>query len=303
MGRRLLFALLSASLLVGLAPVTEPAVGKHRAKHAKKRLSIARFASDTGAEPNPRGFWGNIECENDGRHQLIGSGGDPNPTITGEAQGNDSFRRLTVFDGDDFWGERCELGSETRKNTPTAVYREGTHWITEISARLPQAFPYDEDTWQVVLQMKQAAPAANSSGTPVLSLDAYDGQWHLRQSLSAREASDSRELWSGPITGDTWTRFSFDVHYSRNPSRGSVAISADLNGDGDFADSGESSGQMRTYTLKVELPGGGRDGIKPGQSIPSHLHSGLYHDEDLSCPPPTGCYMDLDNVQLLRIGA
>lgn len=294
MGRRPLLALLSLSLLLALAPVTEHAVGK-------QRLSDIPFTSDTAVDPNPHGLWGDVECEDDGRHQLVASGGDPNPVITGEAQGNDSFRRLTVFDGDNYWGERCELGKETRKSR-TLVYREGTRWITAFSVRLPQAFPFELDRWQVVMQMKQAAPAANSSGTPMLSLHAFDGRWRLNQSLSIRESSDSRELWSAPISRNTWTRFAFDVRYSRKSSRGSIAVSADVNGDGDFADPGEASRRFRTSTLKVEVPGGERDGIKPGRSIASHLHAGVYHDPDVPCPPPIGCYMDLDNVQLMRVG-
>ena len=298
MGRRILLTLLSASLLCALTPLADLAAAKHKARHAKQRPAPA-FASDTAADPSPLGFWGEIECAEESRHQLIATGGDRHPTITGEAQGNDSFRRLTVLDGDDYWGERCELGNDSRKGQ-TTVYTEGTRWITALSARLPQAFPFQLDTWQVVMQMKQAGPAANSSGTPVLSLDAYGGRWRFRQSLSVRQASDSRELWSAPVTGNTWTRFSFDIRYSRKPGRGAVNISADLNGDGDFTDYGESSGVIRTYTLKLETRGGDRDGLKPGSSIPSHLRAGMYHDEEIPCPSPTGCYVDLDNVQLMR---
>jgi hypothetical protein len=58
---------------------------------------------------------------------------------------------------------------------------------------------------------------------------------------------------------------------------------------------------MRTYTLKREIRGGGRDGIAPGKSIPSHLRAGLYHDEGYSCPESSGgCSVDVDNVQVVR---
>jgi hypothetical protein len=290
---------MSASLLLAMGPITNAAMAG-KAKKAKKRQAVPAFASDTAADPSPLGFWGEIHCAESDRHQLVSSGGDQHATITGEAQGNESFRRLTVMDGDEFWGERCELGEEGSK-APTTVYREGMRVITQMSVRLPTTFPLGVDSWQAVMQMKQT-DAANSSGTPVLELDAYDGYWRLRQSLSPREASDSRELWAAPVSAGTWTRFSFDVRYSRKPSRGAITVSADLNGDGDFLDAGEVSGTMRTYTLKVELPGGGRDGVKPGSSIPSHLRAGVYHDEEYSCPSPTGCSMDLDNVQILRVG-
>lgn len=304
MPRRLAPLALSAWLLLALGPVGELPVGPvgsaDAAKRGQKAQAGAPFASDTAADPSPVGFWGEVECVNDGRHQLISSGGDRHPTITGAPQGNDSFRRLSVVDGDDYWGERCELGDDNSKGR-TTVYREGTRWITQMSARLPaDAFPFALNTWQVVMQMKQAAPAANSGGTPVLSLDAYDGRWRFRQSLSPRQAGDSRELWSAPAAAGSWTRFSFDIRYSRKSSRGAVNVSADLNGDGDFLDNGESSGTIRTYTLKVETQGGSRDGVKPGQSIASHLRTGIYHDDSIDCPPPEGCYIDLDNVQVLR---
>ena len=304
MGRRLLLALLSASLLLALGVVVELPVGSTDAAVAKKRAKKSRatpsLVSDTASAVDPLGFWGEIDCVDERRHQLISTGGDQHPTITGEDQGNDSFRRLTVMDGDENWGERCELGDNDHQTGRTAVYREGSRWVTQLSVRLPTDFPLDDDTWQVIMQMKQTGPSANSGGTPVLELDAYDGEYRLRQSLSTRDAGDSRELWSAPVTTGRWTRFSFDVRYSRNPARGSIAVSVDLNGDGDFLDAGEQSGTMRTYTLKVETPGGERDGIKPGKSIPSHLRAGVYHDEEYSCP--SGCYVDLDNVQMMRAG-
>jgi hypothetical protein len=300
--RALAAAFASAVLVAGpateltLGPGTAPA-GKHKngkVRHGKSGL----VASDTGSSASPYGFWGDVECASDQRHQLIASGGDQHPTVTGEAQGNDSFRRLSVFDGDDHWGERCQLGDDNSKGRAT-FYREGQHVITQVSARLPTEGPLALDAWQVVLQMKQAGPAANSGGTPVLSLDAYDGRWRFRQSDSVRAAEDSHELWSAPATAGRWTRFSFDVRYSRRPSKGFVSVSADLNADGDFLDPGETSPRIRTYTLKVELPGGSPDGIRPGQSIPSHLSAGVYHDPEIPCPQ--GCYVDLDNVQVLRV--
>lgn len=204
-----------------------------------------------------------------------------------------------MIDGDDYWGERCELGDDSRKG-PTTFYREGQRRITQISLRLPSpGFPLGAETWQTVIQMKQSGPAANSGGTPVLELSAYEGSWRLRQSKSPGAASDSRQLWSAPASVSAWTRFSFDIRYSSKRSRGFVIVSADLNSDGDFLDPGETSPRVRTYTLKVETAGGGRDGIRPGRSLVSHLSTGIYHDPAISCLPPLGCYTDIDNVQVL----
>ena len=278
------------------APVQAGAKAKH--KDRVKRHGSRLIASDTSADPNPDHFWGRNYCANDQRVQDNTSGGDQHPTATGAPQGDSAFRSLTVFDGDDIWGERCELGWDSAKS-PTAFYQPGYHRLTAISVRLPSNFPLGAFAWQAVVQMKQV-PANNEGGTPVFELDAYGGRWRLRQSLSRYSASDMRQLWSAPARLNFWTRFLFDVRYSARKKRGYIRLGADLNGDGDYADPGELSPGFRTYTLKVETPGGAPDGIKPGHAIPSHLRAGLYHDTAIPCPAPAGCSVDIDNVQVLR---
>jgi Polysaccharide lyase len=291
----------AVALALGIAASGGPAVAgpvaDPDASASGKRSRV--IASDTAASADPVPFWGEIECENDSRHEWIESGGDPHLTATGASQGNDAFRRLHVVDGDDFFGERCELGNNNR-GAPTAFYREGRRRITKFSLRLPPGFPVDVFTWQVVMQMKQAGPAANSTGTPVIELGAYDGHWRLSQSASPGLTSSGRKLWTAPASLGVWTRFSFDVRYSRHRRKGYIKVKADLNGDGDYKDAGEKVPRIRTYTLKVEIPGGGADGIPAGRSIPSHLRAGIYHDPAVQCDAPDGCYIDLDNVQVVR---
>ncbi len=53
-------------------------------------------------------------------------------------------------------------------------------------------------------------------------------------------------------------------------------------------------------TLKRETTGGTDDGIAPGESIPSHLRVGIYHNPAIACPPPSGCSTQVDNVQVVR---
>jgi hypothetical protein len=268
-------------------------------KHRPQAPGPAVVFSDTGALPDPTPIWGKIDCQNQSRAQQITTGGDTHLTATGAPQGDTAFRRLSVLDGDDVYGERCELGEDYR-DSPTVLYRQGQHRITELSVRLPSTFPLSVFTWQVVMQMKQRFPAANSSGTPVLELDAYDGRWVLRQSLSRKAISDSRVLWSVPAQTDFWTRFIFDVRYSDQKKDGYIRVGADLNGDGDVSDAGELSRGIHTYTLKIETPGGDPDGLKAGRPIPSHLRAGIYHDGAIRCPSPLGCQVDIDNVQVLR---
>lgn len=288
--------LAALALVTLLAPVTGTAKSKkhkHRAKGGAKVVF-----SDPGTNPDPASIWGKVDCANQSRAQQFLSGGDTHLTATGNAPGDSAYRRLTVIDGDHVYGERCELGLDNSKG-PTALYRQGQHRLTEISIRLPSAFPLGVYTWQDVMQMKEAWPFTNSSGSPVLELDAYNGRWVLGQSLSAGETPDSRALWSAPSRANFWTRFAFDVRYSDN-EKGYIRVGVDLNGDGDFADPGERSRGFHTHTLKREMPGGEPDGLKPGQAIPSHLRAGVYHDPLIPCPAPTGCPIDIDNVQVVN---
>ncbi len=284
------------ALVVVSAPGQAGAKGKH--KHRDKRRGSRLIASDTGANLDPNPFWGRNYCANDRRVQQFTTGGDPHPTATGAPQGDSAFRRLTVIDGDNVFGERCELGWDDRRS-PTAFYRPGKHRITQASVRLPSGFPLGVDTWQTVIQMKQSGPANNSGGTPVLEVDARGGRWRLFQSVSRDDAGDSRQLWSAPAATGVWTRFSFNVRYSTSKKKGFISLGIDLNGDGDFSDPGERSPGFHTYTLKRETAPGGY-GLRPGQAIPSHLRAGIYHNSSIACPPPAGCSVDLDNVQVLR---
>jgi Polysaccharide lyase len=272
------------------------AIAKKKRNH--KSQAPALVFSDTGVA-DPAQLWGKVDCESDLRAQQISGGGDTHLTAMGSLQGNSAFRRLSVLDGDDIFGERCELGWDNRGG-PTALYKRGGHRLTELSIRLPSAFPIGADTWQAVMQMKQTGPSNNSSGTPVLDLDAFAGRWRLRQSTSRGASSESRQLWSAPAQENFWTRFAFDVRYSDRKKGGYIRVGADLNGDGDFADPHELSPGFHTYTLKVETPGGSPDGLKAGRAIPSHLRAGIYHDSAIPCLPLSGCQVDIDNVQVIR---
>ncbi len=253
-------------------------------------------ASDTASTPDPIPFWGFIACQNRSEVQQLGSGGDPYLTAIGASQGNSTYRRMTTFDGDNpsGWGERCELGKNDRSG-PTAFYHEGQQRATFISLRLPSNFPLDADAWQTVMQMKQAQPSHDAGpGPPILFIGAFNGRW--------RVDGENGSFWSFPAQSGVWTRFAFDVYYSQDPDRGWLQVSADLNGDGDFDDPGERSPVIHAATLATEVaaPGSSADGLAPGAPIPSHLRAGIYHDPSIPCPPPSGCSVEVDNVQVLK---
>ena len=252
-------------------------------------------SSDTGATPDAAALWGQVECETASRHQLIPSGGDAHATALGAAQGNDSFRRLTVVDGDDWAGERCELGrnenryGENGANGTFALYKEGQHRITFISLRAESSLPTGVPNWQTVLQMKQAQPADGGGEGPILELQLRSGRYYLE--------SPTGTYWSAPATPGAWTRIALDVTYSQDPAVGAVTMYLDANGDGDVADPGEQGPTTHAATLKPEAQGTTADSLATGTSIPSHLRTGIYHDASINCQ--SGCSIDVDNVQVV----
>jgi hypothetical protein len=260
--------------------------------------------NDTSATVDPNaGLWGSIDCANSSRYQFEQSGGDPTATATGESQGNDAFRALTALDGDDYYGERCELGHNSSRyginrasqtNGTFNLYEDGQQRVTFFSERYPDNFSTQVNAWQTIMQMKQAQPADNAGMGPVLELQLYGGKLRLQNSW--------HQMWTtNAPDSDKWIRYAMDVNYSTDPNVGSVQVYVDLNGDGDFLDSGEQSPLLHMQTLLVETdgPNGTSDGLAPGDAIPDHLRLGLYHNPSIACPPPSGCSVDVDNVQVV----
>jgi hypothetical protein len=252
------------------------------------------IASDTSSDPNPIPFWGAIECENSSRYSYDSSGGDTHLTASGAAQPDGAYRTMTTIDGDDTWGERCELGKNDNRTGPTVFYREGQHRVTFISMRLPSNFPLSTNSWQTVMQMKQTQPSNDDCCGPEIEMEARSGKWVVVDSW--------HELFSFPARSNTWTRFAWDVYYSQDPAKGWIQVSADLNGDGDFNDPGERSPVIHTATLRTEpapAAGAADVGLPAGAPIPSHLRAGIYHDPSIPCPAPSGCSVEVDNVQVV----
>ena len=161
----------------GKPPVgTKPPPG-YRPPQPKCLLNPCRvIASDTAANPDPLPFWGAIDCvePKSARYATPQTGGDPQPTANGTPQFNTAYRRTTVFDGDNFFGERCELGQNSWQHGPVAFYREGDHMVTYFSLRLPANFPLAVFDWQGGMQIKQAQESDGGGGVPILSLSAFE---------------------------------------------------------------------------------------------------------------------------------
>lgn len=234
---------------------------------------------DLATDPDPIPLWGDIDAVSPTRHQWFARGGpDGGP-----------FRRMTALDGDLYHGnsERAELGDsdylfEDGKSDTFYLYRAGMRRVTSYWMRLPSNFPMNSNQWQVVMQMKQTDPATNADGTPVISLQAIQDQWILKQSTSSGPAEETRVLWRTPATVGAWTHITVDATYSTDPAAGRFAITI----------GGASSTVLRTYNLKYEVNPAGPE-LRAGDPIPSHLRLGIYHE-----PSMPGTSVDIAQVQI-----
>ncbi len=260
--------------------------------------------SDTAGKADPiAGLWGSIECAAATRYEYMRGNGDRGRTATGARQHNDAYRRLRVISGDQFFGQRCELGRNSstfgvnragQTNGTFDLYRDGQHRITFVSERYPKTFSRDAGVWQAVMQMKQAQPADNGGGGPILELDIDRGRLRL--------INRWQQVWStrAPVKNH-WIRYALDVRYSTSADTGRLKLYVDRNSDGDALDRGEQSPLLRLPTMLAETdgPNGTSDGYAPGDPIPDHLRVGIYTSPDAPCAPPGGCAVDVDDVQVV----
>lgn len=145
---------------------------------------VAIHYNSRAADPAPK--WGAIDCERASRQQRRTGSDHPHPTALGVPDGNVFWRQMEVRDGDDFYGERSELGRNEHRDGDSGtftLFQPDTRRITLFSWWLPRSFDLTTENWQVVAQMKQANPSdLAESGTdygyrPVLAMIADNGRW------------------------------------------------------------------------------------------------------------------------------
>ena len=231
-------------------------------------------------------FWGAVECDLDddpsavSGERTVPSGGDPQPSATGRPPGDDSFRELVTHAGDDYFGERCEIGrNDFREEPNTVFYREGEHLLTFVSVRLPDGFPVEtESTFQGVVQMKQTQPSDVGDEAPPIALGMYQGRWQLFSGtgspLSAEEDGTvigARRSKPGCGRGSSSTSCTRATR-----RRAGCSSTRDLNGDGDYGDARESSPvfgddePMATLRPEVEEKAPTRTSTGWNRAIPCH---------------------------------
>jgi polysaccharide lyase-like protein len=232
---------------------------------------------DDCSNPDPSSLW-----NPDGPFDIEGSGSTQHFSIGGPSNG--PFRRISTQ------GKRWELGYNSHVLASDGslrtfwLYREGDHAITEWWLRLAPDFPLSTYRWQVIAQMKQSGPSVASGGYPVPSFEAREGQIQVQH--NGTDATPG--LPRLPITAGIWTPIKIEATYSQDPAKGSVQLSV----------GNQTSAVAHFPTLKPEHAPPGDGGtldpnLRPGESIPSHLRMGVYHDAALR-----GTYIDIAGIRV-----
>ena len=281
--RALLVLAVSEGLLAAGQANIASAVASTPADPPPPPPTLKVLREDDCSNPDPKPLWspdGPLDAASPSRFtHFTGGGPDGGP-----------FRRITVDEGDNVWGERAELGYNSHVLASDGslrtfwLYREGDHAVTEWWLRLAPDFPLSTSRWQVIAQMKQSGASVASGGYPVLSFEAREGQIQVQH--NGTDATPG--LPRLPITAGVWTPIKVEATYSQNPAKGSVQLSV---GD-------QTSAVAHFPTLKPEQSPPGDGGtidpnLKPGESVPSHLRMGVYHDAALP-----GTYIDIAGIRV-----
>ena len=194
--------------------------------------------------------WANYSCQDGTRVQEVTS-----PV----AQGQRAYS-IELRDGDNSYGERCELGmgNPTRNGFP--LFHEGDERWISFQVYLPDDYPINANSWNVFYQQKQLG----SMGTPVIAMEVNRGRFTLVNSNNNGVSGDKYQLWSGPAAANRWVWFTVHTKFSPDASAGSIELFGDLDGQGMKLLMPET----HTYTMKQDN----------GTPVPVHARIGMYRD-------------------------
>jgi hypothetical protein len=220
------------------------------------------LAEDDCTNPDPIPLWRSLDAADPSRHVWLPSGG---PT-------GGPYRSLTVKDGDNFYGERCELGHNLLGDT-FHESKEGDHNIVEEWFRLPTGFPLVMTNWQTISQQKEI----ENYTAPI----APEGVAHEKQvrggKLFIRKFWVDLEPKGIPITTGIWYCSAVEMLHSADPAKGFLRHT--LNG--------VQGAIYKGQTLAVETA--------TGRAIPNHVRRGIYHD-----PAVPSCSIDIGPTRVIQ---
>jgi len=226
-------------------------------------LSLAAFAStasarvlwNANAERAWNEEWANYSCQDGSRVQQVQA-----PA----AQGSRAYR-LEVRDGDDSYGERCELGQGNPTRTGFPLFNDGDERWISFQTYLPDDYPTHLRTWNVFMQLKQL----HSFGTPAVSMEIQDGNFVLMNSDTNGTSSNTVRRWQGPAIKNRWVKFTLHVKFSPDARVGYIELYGDLDGGG------VKQLMQRTYMHTMKVDGN-------GATVQSHSRIGLYRNPAVS---------------------
>src|SRR6476661_3925989 len=168
-------------------------------------LVVASSASagvlqSAGAENPWNKEWASWSCADQSRFQEIG---DP------AAQGQKAYK-LTVQDGDNAYGERCELGDGNPGRTGFPLFHEGDERWISFQVYLPDEYPIDTKDWNVFFQIHQEG----DGGCPPLALHVERGQFKLFNTVRNTYVLQTYEMWSAPAHANRWAKFTLHINNS-----------------------------------------------------------------------------------------
>jgi hypothetical protein len=229
--------------------------------------------------------WVGYSCEDRSRFSQVTS-----PV----AQGKRAYR-IEVRDGDDSYGERCELEngntSSSRLHEDVLFHRGQEAWVA-FQTFLPPDFSFAEDGAPVsfpgdgglLMQLKQLG----SCGTPALGIVTGRGQFAMRNSAgNGCESGSMKSLWSVPMVLGRWVRWLVQVKFDTDPEVGFTATWYDPDGLGlrpivPRLDLGKPVEGNRIYTHTQKSPTDHPNPACPESDDCSHARIGIYRDPDVS---------------------
>jgi len=252
-----------------------------------------RFKADASTPGGWAREWAGVSCESDSRVTRV-----RRPA----AQGRRAYR-VQVREGDDSYGERCELEMANtssrnidRVGGSRVLFHNGTEsWIAQqimLDARTYAfcgtecALDYDGG---LVQQLKQTG----ACGTPANGIVARNlpGVGVVLEHRNSAENdcgnATMKSLWRVPVRRGAWIRILQHVRWSPDPGTGYVAtwingrpVAPSLAGTSKRVSRAGDEIRIHTWTLK---DGTGVDRLKQCRSHPcAHLRTGVYRDPKVS---------------------
>jgi hypothetical protein len=184
--------------------------------HASAALASVQWTSDAERAWNLE--WANYSCQDATRVTQVGS-----PV----AQGRKAYE-IELRDGDDSFGERCELGQGNPTRNGFPLFHNGDERWISFQVYLPDDYPIDAPRWNVFFQLKQLG----GMGTPAVSMEVVKGEFVLNNSDNNTVSGTTVKKWTGPATRNRWVKFTVHAKFSPDENVGFIELFGDLDGQG-----------------------------------------------------------------------